>query len=445
MSEATIRSDGPYENVFLNVGTKGDRTAYTRAGAPRTLSNTELENLYTGDGFARRVIDLPAEEMVRAGFELEGIDDDEAVRAELEGIQVLPRMAEALKWADLYGGALVVMLVDDGGELITPLVEERVRSVEQLRVYDRWQVSRYQKYMDPNDKRFGKTEFYHVSPIDGTPYLVHESRCLVFDGVLVPARIREQSDGWGGSKLQQCYDQLIRFGMSHIWGNALMERAQQAVHGIPNLTDLLRQPGGEDLVKKRIHLVDASRSINNTVVIDSQETYDLKATSLTGVADLVDRFGLALSAVADMPESLLFGRPQAGLNASGKNDLENWYAKIGQHQQNKLLPQLDRLVALQLRAMGKYKDDYLIKFCPLYVPSRKDQAETENKEAQTAQLYHAMGALDASEIRKTLGDKGYEIDDVEEMPEGPDPEDANLDTPPANGQEDPQQPRQPGA
>jgi len=61
------RDDGPYENVFLNVGTKNDRTAYTRAVTPRLLQYGELEGLYEGDGFARRTIDLPSEEMVRAG------------------------------------------------------------------------------------------------------------------------------------------------------------------------------------------------------------------------------------------------------------------------------------------------------------------------------------------------------------------------------------------
>lgn len=66
MSEEQTRDDGPYENVFLNVGNKGDRSAYTRAVTPRLLQYTELEGLYEGDGFARRIVDLPAEEMVRA-------------------------------------------------------------------------------------------------------------------------------------------------------------------------------------------------------------------------------------------------------------------------------------------------------------------------------------------------------------------------------------------
>ena len=434
------RDDGPYENVFLNVGTKGDRSAYTRAVTPRLLQYTELEGLYEGDGFARRIIDLPAEEMVRAGYDIEGVEDDSDVRAELEGVQALEKLCDAMRWASLYGGSLVVMLVNDGGTLEDPLEVERAKSLEQLRVYDRWQITHYRKYLDPNDMHFGKTELYMVSPIEGTPYIVHESRCLVFDGVPVPDRIRERNDGWGASKLQQCYDQLIRYGMGHYWANQLLERAQQAIHGIPELTNLLRSPGGEALVKKRVDLVDMTRSINNTIVIDSAETYDLKSTPLSGVADIMDRLGLALSAVTGIPESLLFGRQQGGLNSTGKADLENWYAKISQDQNNILLPALDKLVTVQLYVMGKYVDDYLIKFNPLSVPSRKDVAETDYKRAQTFEILNNIGALDASEIRKMLPDEGYDIDDVETMPETEveEPEVPEVTTPPqgaGNGQE----------
>ena len=411
------RDDGPYENVFLNVGTKGDRSAYTRAITPRLLQCTELEGLYEGDGFARRIIDLPAEEMVRAGYDIEGVENDSEVRAALENVQAIEKICDAMRWSALYGGSIVVMLINDGGTLEDPLEVERAKSLEQLRVYDRWHVTHYKKYLNPNDINFGKTEIYMVSPSEGSPYLVHESRCLVFDGVPLPDRIRDRNDGWGASKLQQCYEQLIRFGMSHYWANQLLERAQQAVHGIPDLTNLLRSPGGESLVKKRVDLVDMTRSINNTIVIDSAESYDLKSTSLSGVSDIMDRMGLALTAVSGIPESLLFGKQQGGLNSTGRSDLENWYATIGQSQNTILLPALDKLVTIQLHVMGRYVDNYLIKFNPLSVPSRNETAETNYKRAQTFEILNNMGALDASEVRKMLPDEGYDIDDVEIMPE----------------------------
>lgn len=377
---------------------------------------SELDALYVNDGFAARIIDTSADEMVRTGFNIEGVEDD-GIKAYLEGLRFDEAMGNALKWADLYGGSIVVMLVNDGQEFDQPLNPESAKEIEQLRVYDRWQVSRHRKYDDPTDKRFGQTQIYQISPLTGAPYFVHESRCLVFDGCTVPDRIREQNDGWGGSVLQRCYDQLVRLNMAHTWANALMERAQQAVHGIPGLTNILRAPGGEAVVRQRIDLVDMARGINNTVVIDGEESYDLKATSLTNVPDLLDRQADALCAVSGMPRSLLVGQ-KSGALSNGSSDLENWYARIGQKQRQKLSGPVDRLVGLVMRALGIYTEEYKIEFCPLWVPSEKDRATTDKTNAETAKLYVDMGALDPSEVRKGL-DHQYEIDDVELMPEGP--------------------------
>jgi len=412
----TFRLDGPYENVFLNFGTRGDRSSRTRPMPPALLSFQELEYLYSGDGFAARLIDLPADEMTRAGFDIEGIEDGEKIEAALEDIDALKHLALALRWANLYGGALIVALLDDGGLLEEPLVPERIRSIDQLRVYDRWQVTRWRKYTDPTDRRFANTEIYHVSPLNGIPYMVHESRCIMIDGAPLPDRLREQNEGWGLSRLQRCYDQLTRMNAAHMWSNALLERAQQGVHGIPNLTGTLRSPGGEEMVRKRVDLADRARSISNTLVIDAEETYELKSTPLSGVSDLVDRMGLALSAVSGIPESLLFGRQQGGLNSTGKSELENWYASIGQSQHTVLLPALDCLVRWELYAAGRYTEDYLIKFAPLSVPSEKEQAETEYTVAKTHEIYSNIQALDPSEIRSTLG---HMVDglDLSKMPE----------------------------
>jgi phage-related protein (TIGR01555 family) len=155
------------------------------------------------------------------------------------------------------------------------------------------------------------------------------------------------------------------------------------------------------------------RSVNNTVVIDAAETYELKSTPLSGVADILDRIGLALSAVSRIPESLLHGRQQGGMNSTGASELEQWYARIGQEQETRLLPAIDRVVSLILKMQGQYTDDYLIKFLPLWVPSDKEQAEADKIKADTRATYNAMGSLDPSEVRAMLKDEGYNIDEID--------------------------------
>lgn len=408
--DGLVRNDGAYQNAFLSVNNSKDRSAYTRVGFTKTLTAQELDTLYSNDGFARRIVDTYATEMVRAGFEVDNIGDDDLLESTLEELQIETKLSDGLRWASLFGGSLIVLIVNDGGGLEDQLKEDAIQSVEEIRVYDRHEVSRAKRYLDPMDRRFGKTELWNIAPANGMSYTVHASRCFELDGASVTSRIREQNDGWGDSKIQSVYDQLVRMNMSHIWANALLERAQQAVHGIPELTSLLRSPGGEAMVRDRINLVDMARGVNNTVVIDAKETYDLKSTALSGVDALVERLGLALSAVCGMPETLLFGRAPGGLSNSNKNDLENWYSRIKQEQETKLKPVIDFIVGIVLRSLGQYTEDYKIEFEPLWVPSKKDKAETDHLVAKTDEIYANLGALDPSELRAMMGDRGYEID-----------------------------------
>jgi phage-related protein (TIGR01555 family) len=182
------------------------------------------------------------------------------------------------------------------------------------------------------------------------------------------------------------------------------------------------------MVQKRVDMVDMSRSLTNTIVIDSGlggdngETYDLKSTSFAGLTDLVTKFESALSAVSGIPKSLLFGDQSSGLNAGDKVGLENWYAHVSQRQELILLNPLDRLITLIMKSMGIYTPDYLVKFLPLYVPNDKDIAEVEYKRAQTREIYAGMMALDPSEIRAKLAGEGYDIDEVEVIKQEPDTE-----------------------
>lgn len=400
------RADGAYENAVVGMGKRNDSLSHTRIAGLQVLGATELDALYANDGLAAKIIDKPADEMLRAGYCIDGVDDESDVLTVMQGLQADTNLANALRYARLYGGSLVVALINDGGKFEQPLNPDRIKSIEALRIYDRHSVSRHKLYSDPQDKRFGQVELYQVSPASGSPYMVHESRCFPVLGERVPPRVMEMLDGWGGSVIDRCLQQLERFGLAQFWGIKLIERAQQGVHGIPSLNEILTSPGGQELVRQRIDLVDTARGVTNTVIIDSQESYDLKSTSLSGVSDLIDRAGLVLSAVSGIPEAMLFGRQQAGLNSTGKSDMDTWYATIGQLQQTQLLPVLDWLVGLVIRSMGGDADDYLITFNPLSVPTEKEASETELNRARAAEIYVNAQALDPSEVRATLQQSG---------------------------------------
>lgn len=149
--------------------------------------------------------------------------------------------------------------------------------------------------------------------------------------------------------------------------------------------------------------------------------YDQKNLSLGGVKDLLEEFQVALSAVTEIPVTVLFGRSPGGLNSTGKADFESFYNLVQRIQRRTLRPQLSRLIDL----IGKCKDyrirlpeTYTLAFEPLWSPTEKEQAETKNTLAQAEKnradariALTKAGALDVSELRDKLEEEGeYKLD-----------------------------------
>lgn len=413
-SPVVINNDD-FAQAFTGAGTKADRSTAVRQKSTALFGEGALDDMYTGNGFSRIIVDIPAEEMTRAGVYIDDATDDikNFIESRLQDLDAMRHMNDSVRWSRLFGGSLLIYGLNDGGTLDTPLNPDGVQSVEFLRVYDRYQAVILSRYQDANNINYGKPEFWSISPrTGGQPYVVHESRCHAFDGESLSDMRRQSNQGWGASSLQACYDELVRLGMSHQWANMLLERAQQAVHGIPNLTTLLRAPGGDRLIQQRVDVVDMVRSVLNTIVIDSAESFDLKSTSFAGVPDIMDRFAEALSAVSRIPVYVLMGRSPGGLSNSDSAGKEAWNARIESMQKDILRKPIDRLVSyLMIEQSGSAESEYSLCFHPLIVKSDKEAAETDKikadikkSEAETAQIYVNLGALDNNEVRSSIED-----------------------------------------
>jgi len=430
-NKKTLRVDDGYFNAFMPNARRGRSTNYSAemmAGG-HLLSQPILESAYIHNGFARLICDTAAEEMTRAGFEIEGLEESltESIKSRLEELEATKRFNEAIKWRNAFGGGIIILGLDDGGTLKDALNEKNVKGVEFMRVYDRYEAICDKRYDDPNNAKYGEVEIWRISPKSGgSSYEVHESRVLVFDGESVPNSIRVANDGWGASVIQKCFTQLSRLDKSYKLQLLLLERMQQAVHGIPNLSDQVSTKEGEDLVRKRIDIVDSVRGALNTVVIDADESYEIKGMTLSGVKDITESNIEALSAVSQHP-TFLMGRIIGGLGGNDSSK-EGWYSQVEAWQNDQYRKPLDRLISLILLASSDGTSDggeYTIEFCPLAPPSEKDEAEIEYKEAQTkkveaetAAIYVNLGAIDQDEVRENIRE---EYDLIGDMPE-PEPE-----------------------
>lgn len=393
------RNDGSYSNAVIGHGTKIDPMAKNKIKAAYLLSQQDLNDVFIGDGLGALIIKIFPEEMTRAGFKLEGLNEklQEKVFEFLADLNFNKKVTEALCWARLYGGSALVFGFKDGGGFKDPLNPKAISGIEFIRVYDRYELSESKRERDPNKVDFGKIIEWHVNPVNGNAYKVHHSRMFLFDGDILPNKYRNQNTDWGASVLQSCYSQLTNLGCSHSYTLMLLQRMQQAVHGMKDLQSILEEPNGEQKVIKRIDAVDMARGILNTVVIDSEETYTIAAQTLTGIKDVLTEFLGMLAAVTGIPVFIL-GRSVGGLNATGEREVEAWYAKVLAKQEAELTKfylwaTSKVLTVLNRSANTKYK----IKYNPLYLLDDKEKADLDktNAEADAKKLANVKAAIDS--------------------------------------------------
>ena len=431
------REDG-YVNLLNKYGTKQDNSETYKFEREPVIPDMQLTGLYEGNGLFSKIIDTPAEEALKHGFDLnlKSNEMNAFVDEVLDDLEWDEKATIAIKWARLYGGALIVMLIDDGRGLEEPVDWEHIRSIDELRVYERSIVqpdyaSLYQqdyggKGVGNRVSKFGQPEYYYVSSIYGS-FKVHESRCLVFrNGVLPEQTSNATYLFWGMPEYVRIRRALRETVTAHTDSVKLLERSVQAIYSMKGLASLLTTDDGENQVLKRLQLVDTSRGLLNSIAIDSEgEQYDFKTFQFSGVKDVIDATCNMLSALTNIPQTILFGRSPAGMNATGDSDFESYYNFVEKIQRLMLKRNLRTLLDVVFRAGIASGDvaeepDYKLEFKPLWSLSDTEQAtvdqtkaQTALVKAQTAQAYVDMQALDPTEVRRRLAsDEEFDVEDI---------------------------------
>lgn len=384
------------------------------------IPDYDLAEKYQYNGLFSKIIDRPAEEALKHGMEYNVSDADlrEFLDDALDRLDWEEKAVTAIRWARLFGGSIIVMLLDDGGGLEEPVNWQDVRSVEELRVYERAIVQ-----PDPDTYRTGKAEYFDVSSTYGGTFRVHRSRCLVFkNGSLPEYGAAQQYYYWGLPEYIRIHKDLSRALKTHTNAANMIEKSVQPVYKQKNLQSTLAAEGGDTAVLKRLNVIDQARGMLNSIAVDMDgEDYDFKTFQMTGAKEILESTCNLLSAVTCIPQTILFGRSPAGENATGESDLENYYNFVEGIQKRMLKKNIRTLIKAIVQAGvydGSIENPGNIKptFKPLWSLSETEKATVELTKAQraqvaaqTAQLYIDMQAIQPEEVRQALA-KDEQVD-----------------------------------
>jgi phage-related protein (TIGR01555 family) len=227
--------------------------------------------------------------------------------------------------------------------------------------------------------------------------------------------------GWGATVFEQVKSELHHYSGGQDLAFMALGRLSQGILKLANMNDLLMNDQGEEMVRKRLHLIDMARHMMNTVAIDTEDDYDQKSMNLSNVDKVIDEFQIAVCAATGIPATLLFGRSPAGQNATGESDFENYYNMVEGIQQHSLRNPLVKLIDVVANCSEygiNLPAEWYIRFKSLWNESEKEEAETKRlkadaKRAKAEAINTLVQAqvLDVSEARETLErEEDYVID-----------------------------------
>ncbi len=388
-------------NELTSLGTSLDKRTATQFSANKQLTRQEIDTLYSQNGLFKKIIDLPANEMMRRGYILQG-DEDGTVKRLMKRRGINAGITDLVRTARLFGGAIGVIGVSDGRLLEQPVNMNAIKSVDSLQVFDRWVVSSSTTDFYKTGPKAGKPEWYNVTA-PWAYFRVHETRVVVMDGAKCSDYKRQMNNGWGDPIAEQCYEAVKGYGTVLASTEVIMEDFIQAVLEFSGLNETLLQPDGVKQLRDRLNVMDLSRHILNILLIegDGKEKFTKHASSIAGIPELIDRHMQNVSTNANgIPVSILFGRSAAGMNATGENDFQGWYDSVSGDREVSVDPVLYRILELAFASKEvKSNSGWDFEWPPMWEPTPKEKAEISKLEAERDDIYFQASVIDAREIR----------------------------------------------
>lgn len=387
-------------NALTGSGTLRDPRSHNSYVA-RIMTQPEIAAAYSGSGLLRKIIRIPAMDMVREWRTWSGGDDDQiaAVFDAEKRFDVRRKAMQAEILRGMGGGALIMGLPGDPTAPADPNAP-----LAFLHVVSRWHLSFSQLNLDATSPGYGEPEMWQMSTSGGTQR-IHPSRVIPFRADISAAMLLPSITGldqfWGESTVQQVLDAVQDSDLARQSFAALIHKARLLRIGIPDLISLTATANGEEQVMKRLAVMSAAESIHNATIFDAGSAEDGKGGeqitdaeySFAGVKDVLNAYGEWAAAISDIPATRLLGRAPEGMNSSGESQQKDWNKAVRARQTLDLAPLLDRLDPHLMAASGAPMGLMSYEFDPLDSPSEAERATIFKTEMEAVEKLQLTGTV----------------------------------------------------
>jgi phage-related protein (TIGR01555 family) len=366
-----------------------------------------LITLYRNHWISRRIIDTPANDMVKAWPKLTSDitpEDITKVDRVIRRTGTKAQMLTAMKWARLFGGAgALIAIKGHEKELDQPLDLDTVEigGYQGLIPFDRWAGINPDGEICTDMGRpldFSKPEYYSVRANGGESFRVHSTRILRFLGPTVPTPEVEAQTWWGISVLEPIYEAIRK--LDNMSWNILSLTFRANILGMkfPDLASLLSGLGSSQKASQnfetRMSAVNHLISNQSLVPLPAEGSIESTAYTFGGLSDVYQQFQLDLSGGSGIPVTRLWGRTITGLGQSNDADERIYEEKIAQDQSTDMVPQLEKLYPVVcMSELGEVPDDLDLTCPSVRVLDEKEKAELAKSVADTVTVYMNGGIM----------------------------------------------------
>lgn len=418
-----------YINRVTGLGTSGDKGRSAEIAPSEPLDDTALEDLYRNNAYAGVIVDELVQEATRKGWTVQsdtpvaGLDQRDLMSDWDDDWELRDKVAWAATLGRLLGGAVLMLVVNDGRQPSDPFDPERPYTLLNLVVLDRREVFVQDWETDITNRNFGRPKSWRIQPsVNGVVQgmdavnVVDDSRMVYFPGRRVSRRVRVNQRGFDDSVLRRALD-AVRNKTSNDQARAtIIQDFKTDVLKTKNLDGIGTADAQLDYFSDRMEVLARGRSNVNLILLDEGEEFQKTTTSVAGLADLDSASTEELTTAARMPRTRFTGEAPGGLNTDGESQTKNWSSQVASYQTDILRPQLTRLYRVILGATngptdGKIPPRWSIVFNALEEPTEHQQAALRKTTAETDALYLDRGVIDPAQVAEgRFGRDGWRLD-----------------------------------
>ena len=409
------RTDDSLQNFAARygLGTGNLLSASSYGFYPISRMQQLMEWAYRGSWIVGVGCDTVAEDMTRAGVQMNSEtppdDIEQLLRAEQE-LMLWQNLCDTIRWARLYGGALMCLQVD-GQNMADELDPETVPEggLKGFLVIDRWMVQpTFSDLVLDFGPDYGMPRYYDM--IATAPFMprqrIHYSRVLRMDGVTLPFRQKLAENGWGMSILERLYDRLLAFDSGTLGVAQLLFRAYIRVYKVKGYRAIMASdtPALADKFLQSVEMMRMLQSNEGMSVIDAEDEVEALTYSFSGVSDALTMLGQQLSGALGVPMVRLFGQSPIGMSATGESDFRQYDYLINAQQESRLRRPLTRVYKVIWQSvLGRQPPDtWNFQFNSIMEFSELEKAEIAQRDAATIAELHGAGIISTAIALKEL-------------------------------------------